>query len=139
MALKKMRPPRSGTVPELGESAVADNDSAEQQEEEEEAGLEVQHKKLHAQRWQGIVKTLLVGIDEMSVYTFISSKDPELVVAIIDSASTNGKVTITVKAHPWATELAVGFWDEIDLDGLDPNTCDPNEDGWIAEYKIKYS
>ena len=141
MAVKKMkkRPARAGgaTV-----DSDVDIDSTEEETEEEEAEaevLEVVTKRLVAPRLQGITKTILSGVDEMTKITFFSN-NPELEVCTIDTTDIESEVvTVKIIPHAWATDLAIDIWDSIEVDALDPNTCNPNEDGWVCTYPMEFN
>lgn len=144
MAVKKVmkkRPARSGLATEDSDVDVDSTEEEEEQEETEEETevFEVVTKRLVAPRFQGITKTILSGVDEMTKITFFS-KNPELEVCTIDTTDIESKVvTIKVLPHDWATDLAIDIWDEMNVDALDPNTCNPKEDGWVCTYPLEYN
>ena len=145
MAIKKKiakRPARAGAP--VSDSDENDVDSSTEFEdesdfaEEEEVELEVVTRRLVAPRVQGIVKTILAGIDEMTIVVFFS-KVPEAEVCTVDTTNTEDEsVKITVHPHPWAAELAGLIWDEIDVDALDPNTVNVETDGWVCTYPMEF-
>ena len=142
MAMKKMRSTRGGAQTSTTDDDVLSTDLPEEEEGEEDAEseepLEVVTKRLVAPRLQGITKTILSGIDEMTKITFFS-KIPEAEVCVIDTTNTEDEiVVVTVHAHPWATDLAIDIWNEVEVDALDPNTCNPSEDGWVCTYPMQY-
>ncbi len=145
MAVKKVvkRPARAGAPkPDSDDNDVDNSTEFEAEEAEEETQEEVVHevvtKRLVAPRVQGIVKTILSGIDEKMVVTFFS-KVPEEEVCIVDTTNTEEETaTITVYAHPWAVELANSIWEEIDVDAQDPNTVNVEADGWVCTYPMLF-
>ena len=147
MAIKKKvvkRPARAGaSVSDLDDNDVDSSTEVEDEsdfaeEEEEQVELEVVTRRLVAPRNQGIVKTILSGIDEMTVVVFFS-KVPEAEVCTVDTTNTEDEsVKITVHPHPWAVELAAMIWDEIDVDAQDPNTVDIETDGWVCTYPMEF-
>lgn len=144
MAMKKKRSTRGGAQTSKADDDVLDTtlpeDEEDMGEEEEESDelLEVITKRLVAPRFQGITKTILSGVDIMTKITFFS-KIPEAEVCVVDTTNTEDEiVVVTVHAHPWATDLAIDIWDEIEVDALDPNTCNPSEDGWVCTYPMEY-
>ena len=139
MAVKKMkkRPARAG---DTSIDSDVDIDSTEEEIEEEEAeALEVVTKRLVAPRFQGITKTILSGVDELTKITFFSN-NPELEVCTIDTTDIESEVvTVKILPHAWATDLAIDIWDSIEVDALDPNTCNPIEDGWACTYPMEFN
>ena len=142
MAVKKVmkkRPARAGAIADDSDVDIdSTEEEADEEEETEEAEVwEVVTKRLVAPRFQGITKTILSGVDEMTKITFFSN-NPELEVCTIDTTDIESEVvTVTVLPHAWATDLAIDIWDSIEVDALDPNTCNPVEDGWACTYPLE--
>ena len=142
MAVKKVmkkRPARSGAIADDSDVDIdsTEEETDEEEETEEDAVFEVATKRLVAPRYQGITKTILTGLEEMTKIIFFS-KNPELEVCTIDTTDIESEVvTIKILPHDWATDLAIDIWDSIEVDALDPNTCNPKEDGWVCTFPLE--
>ena len=142
MAVKKVmkkRPARSGAIADDSDVDIdsTEEETDEEEETEEDAVFEVATKRLVAPRYQGITKTILTGLEEMTKIIFFS-KNPELEVCTIDTTDIESEVvTIKILPHDWATDLAIDIWDSIEVDALDPNTCNPVEDGWACTFPLE--
>lgn len=142
MAVKKVmkkRPARSGAIADDSDVDIdsTEEETDEEEETEESEVFEVVTKRLVAPRYQGITKTILTGLEEMTIIVFFS-KNPELEVCTIDTTDIESEVvTIKVLPHDWATDLAIDIWDSVEVDALDPNTCNPKEDGWVCTFPLE--
>ena len=142
MAVKKVmkkRPARAGAIADDSDVDIdsTEEETDEEEETEEDAVFEVATKRLVAPRYQGITKTILTGLEEMTKIIFFS-KNPELEVCTIDTTDIESEVvTIKILPHDWATDLAIDIWDSIEVDALDPNTCNPKEDGWVCTFPLE--
>ena len=142
MAVKKVmkkRPARSGAIADDSDVDIdsTEEETDEEEETEEDAVFEVATKRLVAPRYQGITKTILTGLEEMTKIIFFS-KNPELEVCTIDTTDIESEVvTIKILPHDWATDLAIDIWDSVEVDALDPNTCNPKEDGWVCTFPLE--
>lgn len=137
------RPVRGGAgVTGKAKDAPEDDYESDDAEYEADAGddaaPELLERRLVAPRWQGIMKMVLEGVDDMSEVTIVSKTPADETVCVIDTASDSDSTTITIYPHPWAAELAQAIWDEIDCDAIDPATADPNADGWACSFEKGY-
>lgn len=140
----KKRPARAGAV-SGSSSAPADTDaeeteSEEAEEEAEATELDIVTKRLIAPRAQGIVKTILAGIDEMTIVQFYAkSANGEMLVCTVDTTDTSDEIVVVkVEPHDWAEELSQGIWDAVDVEGQDPNIANVTEDGWSCTYPMVF-
>jgi hypothetical protein len=141
---KNKRPVRggAGVTGKAKDAPEADDYEADDDDEYEadagDSNLELLERRLVAPRWQGIMKMILDGVDDMSEITIVSKTPADETVCVIDSGSDSDSTVITIHPHPWAAELAQAIWDEIDCDGLDPATVDPIGDGWVCKFEKTY-